>query len=297
MHLAAHCSARRLSYASTKRYTQSFAEAPYRAGSVPFSRLTAPTEETDFSADSALPALTRSHPDQLIVRCTRYASVPDLCDSDHKPVVATLEAEVPQIDVARRRTHARRLLTAFHSTVTELFVRSASFVKFRVVQQAFVFEGHSMLVVHMQNAQQHRCHHLRCKGIVLGPVFHAALVVMQAPHIHVESTVIALQGNCKSFVIKNQGNGDAFFTFRGADQRAHGSEASINGRKENELTPPVAIPAWVNVAPASGRIAARSSVEVTFAVNKTAASFLADDGGQSVVEVRLDLPRVHCKHE
>ena len=81
------------------------------------------TEETDFSDGATDAALTRTHPDQLIVRCLSYRSIANIVESDHKPVVAELQAEVPRIDVPRRRDRARRNLAAFHATHTSLVVR------------------------------------------------------------------------------------------------------------------------------------------------------------------------------
>jgi hypothetical protein len=74
--------------------------------------------------DPSLSGLQRSCADQLIIRCREYMSLPEICDSDHKPVCAVLEAEVPKVDFATRRGHAQRLLAKFHNTLKAKFVRS-----------------------------------------------------------------------------------------------------------------------------------------------------------------------------
>ena len=96
-----------------------------RTGSEPFARPAHANDELD-SAAAAPPATQRSCADNLVVRCEAYGSCPDVCDSDHKPVYATLRAEVPNVDVAKRRTHARRLLTELHAALNSRFVRALS---------------------------------------------------------------------------------------------------------------------------------------------------------------------------
>lgn len=125
---------------------------------------------------------------------------------------------------------------------------------------------------------------------------------MQAPHIHMDGTTITLQGSSESLVIRNEGNGDAFFMFRGSCQSVLASRTSTNGSLDHALARPAAVAPWLNIAPFSGCIAARSQVKVVFAVNKTAASFLADDTGRNVVEVRCEKfvmlllqPAFHCQ--
>jgi hypothetical protein len=90
------------------------------AGSEAFPRVGAPTEE--LGDEAALPGLQRSCADQLIIRCKTYGSLPDICDSDHKPVCAVLDVEVPKVDFATRRNHAQRLLTKFHNSLKSKFV-------------------------------------------------------------------------------------------------------------------------------------------------------------------------------
>lgn len=58
------------------------------------------------------------------MRCEAYDSSPDVCDSDHKPIHATLRLEVPHVDAAKRRTHVRRLLTELHTALNSRFVRT-----------------------------------------------------------------------------------------------------------------------------------------------------------------------------
>lgn len=95
------------------------------AGSVPFPRLETPTAELDFSNASPYPTagVARESPDQLLVRCTRYDSLPEVCDSDHKPVVARLRADVPNTDFKRRRRHVGKALEEFHTEITANLVR------------------------------------------------------------------------------------------------------------------------------------------------------------------------------
>lgn len=101
-----------------------------RAGSVPFTRLEYPTTEMDFAAAAKSPyptaGVTRESPDQLLVRCTHYTSLPDVCDSDHKPVVARLRADVPSTDHKRRRRHVGKVLAEFHDEVMASLVRSST---------------------------------------------------------------------------------------------------------------------------------------------------------------------------
>lgn len=97
------------------------------AGSVPFPRLETPTAELDFAPAAASPyptaGVAREGPDQLLVRCSHYTSLPEVCDSDHKPVVARLRADVPSTDHKRRRRHVGKILSDFHAEVTSSLVR------------------------------------------------------------------------------------------------------------------------------------------------------------------------------
>ena len=108
------------------------------AGSVPFARPESNTAFLDFDAAAKIMAkapdspevpdgLRRQSPEQLIVRCATYTSLPGLLDSDHKPVVARLRAEVPALDHALRRRHVQRVLADFHNEINAHMVRLLSF--------------------------------------------------------------------------------------------------------------------------------------------------------------------------
>lgn len=98
--------------------------SPMHVGSVPFPRLENPTAELDFSGKSPYPTagVARESPDQLLVRCTSYVSLPEVCDSDHKPVVARLRADIPNTDYKRRRRHVGKALADFHTEITASLV-------------------------------------------------------------------------------------------------------------------------------------------------------------------------------
>ena len=93
------------------------------AGTVPFAPLASMTDEADFRGASASPGFSRADADQTLVRCQRYDSLPSVCESDHKPVVATLSVELPEVDLPARRTAVRRLLRSFHKRVRKSAVR------------------------------------------------------------------------------------------------------------------------------------------------------------------------------
>lgn len=91
---------------------------------MPFPRLDSPTQELDFSLKSPypVPGIKRESAEQLLVRCTYYGSLGDITESDHKPVIARLRADVPNVDHKRRRRHVGKLLAQFHDEVTASLV-------------------------------------------------------------------------------------------------------------------------------------------------------------------------------
>eukprot|EP00892_Ulva_mutabilis_P009120 jgi/Ulvmu1/6580/UM003_0217.1 len=105
---------------SEKQRVPAWTDRVFFKGSVPFPQLENPTAELDFNAHSPYPTagVDRESADQLLVRCTHYDSLPALVDSDHKPVIARLRAEVPNVDHRRRRRHVGKALATFHDEVT-----------------------------------------------------------------------------------------------------------------------------------------------------------------------------------
>ena len=98
------------------------------AGSVPFPRPENNTAFLNFAAAAKTIAkapdsldlpdgLRRQSPEQLVMRSTAYTSLSEVLDSDHKPVVARLRAEVPSFDHKLRRRHVQRVLSDFHNEV------------------------------------------------------------------------------------------------------------------------------------------------------------------------------------
>lgn len=65
----------------------------------------------------------RQEPDQVIVRAESYRSLPHICESDHKPVVAELAVEMPAVNLKRKRSQVVRILKMYHESLSPRFVR------------------------------------------------------------------------------------------------------------------------------------------------------------------------------
>ena len=51
--------------------------------------------------------------DEVVVRASRYSTCPDVIESDHKPVWAILELDVPVTDQQKKRRMCSHILKAF----------------------------------------------------------------------------------------------------------------------------------------------------------------------------------------
>jgi hypothetical protein len=109
--------------------------------------------------------------------------------------------------------------------------------------------------------------------------------IPQAPYIKLPTAHVRIKGSSAPLIIENHGHGPAQYRIR-----AWGSTGDPLEREPKNGDAPVALPLWLSAFPISDVVPAHGKVMVTISVNRTLASFGADQTAFRVCFPHVDFP-------